>query len=152
MDHPPNTLLRPSSELPNHVYGLGYWRSSIYCSRGGFYLSLIWEEMVGWYCAMTCFILTSKYRTLRRGKHRLLLWPGVEADGSVETTTPSKMEVQDEMGRLEKVCQHSFSVTTPTHTPSSLSRSMNEETYRSPTGWTNSRSGRWRKYTLYVLK
>jgi len=42
-------------------------------------------------------------RTLRRGKHRLLLWPGVEADGSVETSTPSKMATQDEMGRLEKV-------------------------------------------------
>lgn len=48
--------------------------------------------------------LTQVIRTLRRGKHRLLLWPGVEADGSVDTTTPSKMEVQDEMGRLEKVC------------------------------------------------
>ncbi|KAG5636082.1 hypothetical protein H0H81_009158 [Sphagnurus paluster] len=41
--------------------------------------------------------------TLRRGKHRLLLWPGVEADGSVETTTPSKLEARDEMGRLEKL-------------------------------------------------
>ena len=42
-------------------------------------------------------------RTLRRGKHRLLLWPGIEADGSVESMTPSKLAVQDEMGRLEKV-------------------------------------------------
>lgn len=42
-------------------------------------------------------------RTLRRGKHRLLLWPGREADGSVESTTPSKTGVRDEMGRLEKV-------------------------------------------------
>ena len=42
-------------------------------------------------------------RTLRRGKHRLLLWLGKEADGSVETTTPSKSGVKDEMGRLEKV-------------------------------------------------
>ena len=41
-------------------------------------------------------------RTLRRGKHRLFLWPGVEADGSVETTTPSKLGKRDEMGRLEK--------------------------------------------------
>ncbi len=46
---------------------------------------------------------TVNRRTLRRGKHRLLLWPGVEADGSIETTTPSKLAVQDEMGRLEKV-------------------------------------------------
>ncbi|KAF9264846.1 phosphatidylinositol 3-kinase [Marasmius fiardii PR-910] len=41
--------------------------------------------------------------TLRRGKHRLLLWPGIEADGSVESTTPSKLGVRDEMGRLEKL-------------------------------------------------
>ena len=42
-------------------------------------------------------------RTLRRGKHRLLLWLGIEADGSIESTTPSKLASQDEMGRLEKV-------------------------------------------------
>ncbi|KAG6837574.1 hypothetical protein H0H93_006988 [Arthromyces matolae] len=49
------------------------------------------------------FRLFGKKWTLRRGKHRLLLWPGVEADGSVETTTPSKLENKDEMGRLEKL-------------------------------------------------
>ncbi|KAG5723857.1 Phosphatidylinositol 3-kinase catalytic subunit type 3 [Termitomyces sp. T112] len=49
------------------------------------------------------FRLFGKRWTLRRGKHRLLLWPGVEADGSVETTTPSKLETRDEMGRLEKL-------------------------------------------------
>ncbi|KAH6909088.1 atypical/PIKK/PI3K protein kinase [Coprinopsis sp. MPI-PUGE-AT-0042] len=49
------------------------------------------------------FRLFGKKWTLRRGKHRLLLWPGVEADGSVETSTPSKLEVRDEMGRLEKL-------------------------------------------------
>jgi hypothetical protein len=43
------------------------------------------------------------FRTLRRGKHRLVLWPGVEADGSAETTTPSKLGGRDEMGRLEKL-------------------------------------------------
>lgn len=43
-------------------------------------------------------------RTLRRGKHRLFLWKDVEADGSVNTKTPSKTEIKDEMGRLEKVC------------------------------------------------
>lgn len=32
----------------------------------------------------------------------MLLWPGIEADGSIETTTPSKLETRDEMGRLEK--------------------------------------------------
>lgn len=42
-------------------------------------------------------------RTLRRGKHRLYLWPGVEADGSVDSKTPSKTDIKDEMGRLEKV-------------------------------------------------
>jgi hypothetical protein len=33
----------------------------------------------------------------------MLLWPGTEADGGLETTTPSKSETRDEMGRLEKV-------------------------------------------------
>ncbi|KAH9481692.1 Phosphatidylinositol 3-kinase catalytic subunit type 3 [Psilocybe cubensis] len=49
------------------------------------------------------FRMFGKKPTLRRGKHRLFLWPGVEADGSVETTTPSKLAAQDEMGRLEKL-------------------------------------------------
>ncbi|TFK20725.1 atypical/PIKK/PI3K protein kinase [Coprinopsis marcescibilis] len=49
------------------------------------------------------FRLFGKKWTLRRGKHRLLLWPGVEADPSVETSTPSKLVAQDEMGRLEKL-------------------------------------------------
>jgi len=43
-------------------------------------------------------------RTLRRGKHRLFLWAGREADGSDDSTTPSKLGTRDEMGRLEKVC------------------------------------------------
>ncbi|KZW02778.1 atypical/PIKK/PI3K protein kinase [Exidia glandulosa HHB12029] len=51
----------------------------------------------------TTFRLFGKKWTLRRGKHRLLLWEGQEADGSVNTKTPSKMEVRDEMGRLEKL-------------------------------------------------
>ena len=33
----------------------------------------------------------------------MFLWPDKEADGSLETTTPSKSEARDEMGRLEKV-------------------------------------------------
>ncbi|KII89648.1 hypothetical protein PLICRDRAFT_158734 [Plicaturopsis crispa FD-325 SS-3] len=49
------------------------------------------------------FRIFGKKWTLRRGKHRLLLWPGREADGSIETTTPSKLETRDEMGRLEKL-------------------------------------------------
>lgn len=42
-------------------------------------------------------------RTLRRGKHRMILWPDREADGANESTTPSKIGTRDEMGRLEKV-------------------------------------------------
>ncbi|KIM33617.1 hypothetical protein M408DRAFT_157762 [Serendipita vermifera MAFF 305830] len=49
------------------------------------------------------FRLFGKKMTLRRGKHRLLLWRDREADGSVETQTPSKVGIQDEMGRLEKL-------------------------------------------------
>ncbi|KAG6373317.1 kinase-like domain-containing protein [Boletus reticuloceps] len=51
----------------------------------------------------TTFRLFGKKWTLRRGKHRLLLWPGKEADGSTDTTTPSKLGTRDEMGRLEKL-------------------------------------------------
>ncbi|KAI0027323.1 atypical/PIKK/PI3K protein kinase [Vararia minispora EC-137] len=51
----------------------------------------------------SAFRLFGKKWTLRRGKHRLLLWPNREADGSMETTTPSKSGTQDEMGRLEKM-------------------------------------------------
>lgn len=46
-------------------------------------------------------------RTLRRGKHRLFLWAGREADGSDDSATPSKLGTRDEMGRLEKVRAHS---------------------------------------------
>ncbi|KAF9814425.1 hypothetical protein IEO21_05089 [Rhodonia placenta] len=49
------------------------------------------------------FRLFGKKWSLRRGKHRLLLWPDREADGSIETTTPSKVDTKDEMGRLEKL-------------------------------------------------
>ncbi|KIJ66818.1 hypothetical protein HYDPIDRAFT_26239 [Hydnomerulius pinastri MD-312] len=49
------------------------------------------------------FRLFGKKWTLRRGKHRLLLWAGQEADGSMESKTPSKLGTRDEMGRLEKL-------------------------------------------------
>ncbi|ETW79232.1 hypothetical protein HETIRDRAFT_387555 [Heterobasidion irregulare TC 32-1] len=49
------------------------------------------------------FRLFGKKWTLRRGKHRLLLCLGKEADGSIESTTPSKIGARDEMGRLEKL-------------------------------------------------
>ncbi|CAL1715935.1 unnamed protein product [Somion occarium] len=49
------------------------------------------------------FRLFGKNWTLRRGKHRLLLWPDREADGAMDTTTASKVGTRDEMGRLEKL-------------------------------------------------
>lgn len=61
-------------------------------------------------------LFPSEYsRTLKKAQHRLLLWPGVEGDGSAESSTPAKVALgatedgnsnsmpQDEMGRLEKV-------------------------------------------------
>ncbi|KAI0636200.1 atypical/PIKK/PI3K protein kinase [Trametes polyzona] len=51
----------------------------------------------------TTFRLFGKKWTLRRGKHRMVLWPDREADGANETTTPSKIGTRDEMGRLEKL-------------------------------------------------
>jgi len=41
--------------------------------------------------------------TLKKGKQRLYLWKGLEADGRVESDTPSKVGLRDEMGRLEKL-------------------------------------------------
>ncbi|KAI0671945.1 atypical/PIKK/PI3K protein kinase [Trametes maxima] len=49
------------------------------------------------------FRLFGKKWTLRRGKHRLVLWPDREADGANETSTPSKIGTRDEQGRLEKL-------------------------------------------------
>lgn len=43
------------------------------------------------------------HSTLRKGKHKLHVWPDVEADGSVDTTTPSKVKSDDDMDKLEKV-------------------------------------------------
>ena len=69
---------------------------------------IIWQQMVGAVISMSlCYFIVSP-RTLRRGKHRLLLWPGVEADGSFDTKTPSKPTEKDEMGRLEKVLSYIF--------------------------------------------
>lgn len=112
MDNPPHTILRPAPELSNNIHSMGHWRAKGRYSCRRIDISAIWEEMVR---AHSWFVqrhgLHSSYplpfRTLRRGKHRLLLWPGVEADGSLETATPSKLVTQDEMGRLEKVgvCQ-----------------------------------------------
>ncbi|CAI2174621.1 6179_t:CDS:10, partial [Funneliformis geosporum] len=51
----------------------------------------------------TTFRLFGKHNTLRKGKHKLFLWPDVEADGRDRTTTPSKVGEEDEMDRLEKL-------------------------------------------------
>lgn len=40
---------------------------------------------------------------MRKGKHKLYVWPGVEADGKNETTTPSKIKTNNELDRLEKL-------------------------------------------------
>ena len=51
--------------------------------------------------------LFGKKATLKKGKQRLFLWAGQQADGRVESETPSKVGLKDEMGRLEKlVKQH----------------------------------------------
>lgn len=47
--------------------------------------------------------LFGKKATLKKGKQRLYLWKGKEADGGVESETPSKVGLKDEMGRLEKL-------------------------------------------------
>ena len=41
--------------------------------------------------------------TIKKGRHKLFLWPWVEGDGQVETTTPSKPSTNSEAVRLEKV-------------------------------------------------
>lgn len=41
--------------------------------------------------------------TLRKGKQRLFLWKGVQADPRDASETPSKIGLKDEMGRLEKL-------------------------------------------------
>jgi phosphatidylinositol 3-kinase len=80
--------------------------------------------------------IASGIRTLRRGKHRLFLWAGREADGSDDSTTPSKLGARDEMGRLEKVCRHTLFVVTILTVLGSLSRSTNVEIYPSLIGST----------------
>lgn len=48
--------------------------------------------------------LFGKKATLKKGKQRLFLWKGKEADGSADTETPSKVRLEgDLMGPLEKL-------------------------------------------------
>ncbi|RCH78648.1 Phosphatidylinositol (PI) 3-kinase, partial [Rhizopus stolonifer] len=53
----------------------------------------------------TTFQLFGKQCTLRKGKHKLHLWPDCEADGSRDTTTPSKIkqDQDSDMNKLEKL-------------------------------------------------
>ena len=88
-----------------------------------------------WYCPTRprkSSDISSGVRTPRRGKHRLFLWAGRELDGSDDSTTPSKLDARDEMGRLGKVCEHTLVIVTVLTAPGSLSRSMSVETYPSP--------------------
>lgn len=112
MDYPSYSILRPAPKLSDHLHRVGHWGSASSCASWRFYLSALWEEMV----RAGSFTIglrqqTWFYRTLRRGKHRLLLWPDQEADGSTESVTPSKSGAQDEMGRLEKVLASCCSLT-----------------------------------------
>ncbi|KAI8918613.1 kinase-like domain-containing protein [Powellomyces hirtus] len=51
----------------------------------------------------TTFRVFGKYNTLRKGKHKLFIWPWREADGQDITSTPSKVDSASEMDRLEKL-------------------------------------------------
>ncbi|KAI8922597.1 kinase-like domain-containing protein [Entophlyctis helioformis] len=53
--------------------------------------------------AGTSFGLFGKNNTLRKGRHKLFLWPWKEADGSMPTTTPFKNGQPTEMDRIEKI-------------------------------------------------
>ncbi|KAJ2997410.1 Phosphatidylinositol (PI) 3-kinase [Globomyces sp. JEL0801] len=52
--------------------------------------------------ASSTFSLFGKNKTMRRATHRLILWPGVQADGNSPTSTPSKISTQSDLDRLEK--------------------------------------------------
>lgn len=104
MDHPPYSILRPATDFSDHIYSLGYCGTANSCPSRWFNVSTLWEKVVRSESYTVDIPLTFQvYRTLRRGKHRLLLWPSQEADGSMESVTPSKLGARDEMGRLEKV-------------------------------------------------
>ncbi|KXJ06048.1 Phosphatidylinositol 3-kinase catalytic subunit type 3, partial [Exaiptasia diaphana] len=52
----------------------------------------------------TTVSLFGKYGTLRHGMHDLRVWPGVESDGHLPTTTPGKtLSNEDQMNRLAKL-------------------------------------------------
>jgi len=48
--------------------------------------------------------------TLKKGRQKLKVWLDVEADGSFNTMTDSKVETKDEMDRIEKVSFAKYSM------------------------------------------
>jgi phosphatidylinositol 3-kinase len=90
-----------SSQITFTVWDIGGPRTAV--PVGGSTFRMFGKK---WYVRYILGCMSGLYghhiRTLRRGKHRLLLWTGQEADGSMQTKTPSKLGVRDEMGRLEK--------------------------------------------------
>jgi hypothetical protein len=156
VDNTSNTILRPASQLSTHVYGMGYWRTQGCHSCWRIDVSDVWQEVVIdspttahiiKICPNSLFI-----RTLRRGKHRLLLWLGVEADGSMESTTPSKLATPDEMGRLERVRDYTSFKQSVGLTPYySLWRNTSEEIFRDLIGLIKWHSVKWRKYMRYCV-
>lgn len=53
--------------------------------------------------AKTWIESSCQFSTLKQGKHKLYVWPWQEADGLVNTSTPSKVDTASDMDRLEKV-------------------------------------------------
>jgi len=52
----------------------------------------------------TTFMLFGRNYTIKRGKRKLFLWPNQEADGSIDSKTPSNVPGElTEMDRLEKL-------------------------------------------------
>lgn len=51
----------------------------------------------------TTIKLFEKDNTLKKGRQKCKIWLGKEADGRTDSTTPSPVESNDEMDRLEKV-------------------------------------------------
>ena len=154
VDNTSDTVLRPASQLSAHIHGMGYWRAEGCHPCWGIDVSDVWQEVVI-ATPLTSYKAHPNYlfiRTLRRGKHRLLLWLGVEADGSIESTTPSKLANQDEMGRLERVRLRVFQKCLwDWHSTISLWRNMREEISPDLIGLTKWHSVKWRKYTRYCV-
>jgi hypothetical protein len=147
MDYASDQVLRLAAKFADHVYRLGYCWAESCCSRRGYYVPSFWEENVRVHKVDNAMYSTVLFRTLRRGKHRLLLWPDQEADASVNSTTPSKLGSRDEMGRLEKVRYRHAEMNASMICFASWSRSMNAVIYQSRIGWINWPFGRWKRFT-----